>query len=191
MVPVGEGGVALLYVKYAPAIYTHCHRFLHSGAAARDATQESFARVVAHGTLPAHEWDALRYLFRVSTNVCLNLLREHAVQRRANSELSARAAGGRDSESTVADREFALTLLARCGEAGARVAIMHYLDGLTQIEIAAVLGVTRKTVFNRLRKAARIAEELLRSPVPPEPGGVPAGTAAADGSARDGRRTLR
>ena len=39
---------------------------------------------------------------------------------------------------------------------------MHYLDGMSQVEIAQVLGITRRTVFNRLRKLARIADELLR-----------------------------
>jgi DNA-binding transcriptional regulator LsrR (DeoR family) len=53
-------------------------------------------------------------------------------------------------------------VLDRCGEGGAQVAIMHYLDGMSQVEIAEVLGITRRTVFNRLRKLARIAGDLLR-----------------------------
>jgi DNA-binding transcriptional regulator LsrR (DeoR family) len=47
---------------------------------------------------------------------------------------------------------------------------MHYLDGMTQVEIAEVLGITRRTVFNRLRKLARVAGELLRAgPRRPKP----------------------
>jgi len=38
---------------------------------------------------------------------------------------------------------------------------MHYVDGMSQVEIAEVLGITRRTVFNRLRRLARIARDLL------------------------------
>ncbi len=79
----GETALGELYAKFAPAIYAHCRRFLQSPAAARDATQEAFIRVLARGVVLPREEEALRYLYRVSTNVCLNLLREHNVHTRA------------------------------------------------------------------------------------------------------------
>ena len=75
------------------------------------------------------------------------------------------------------DREFVAVVLDRCGEAGASVAVMHYVDGMSQVEIAETLGITRRTVFNRLRKVARIARDLLGIP---EPEG---GTTRREGSA--------
>ena len=167
-----ETALAALYAKYAPAIYSHCRRFLQSPAAARDATQEAFVRVLAHGVALPREEEALRYLYRVATNVCLNLLREHNVHTRAAPTLVARAPQVGSAESGLADREFVELVLERCGEGGARVAVMHYLDGMSQVEIAQVLGITRRTVFNRLRKLARVADELLRgrsrAPTPKE-----------------------
>ena len=160
---VSETALAALYAKCAPAIYAHCRRFLQSPAAARDATQEAFVRVLAHGVTLPREDEAMRYLYRVATNVCLNLLREHNVQTRAAPTLALRAPHTGSAESGHADREFVKIVLARCGEGGARVAIMHYLDGMSQVEVAQVLGITRRTVFNRLRKVARIAGELLRA----------------------------
>jgi DNA-directed RNA polymerase specialized sigma24 family protein len=38
---------------------------------------------------------------------------------------------------------------------------MHDVDGMSQIEIAETLGITRRTVFSRLRKVARIGRDLL------------------------------
>jgi RNA polymerase sigma-70 factor (ECF subfamily) len=157
-----ETALAALYAKYAPAIYAHCRRFLQSPAAARDATQESFVRVLAHGVALPREEESLRYLYRVATNVCLNLLREHSVHTRAAPTLVARVPHTSSAEAGLADREFVEIVLERCGEGGAQVAVMHYLDGMSQVEIAQVLGITRRTVFNRLRKLARVAEELLR-----------------------------
>jgi RNA polymerase sigma-70 factor, ECF subfamily len=156
-----ETALAALYAKYSPAIYAHCRRFLQSPAAARDATQEAFVRVLAHGVELPREEEALRYLYRVATNVCLNLLREHNVHTRAVPTLAAQRPHTGSAESGVADRQFVEIVLARCGENGARVAVMHYLDGMSQVEIAQVLGITRRTVFNRLRKLAHVAEELL------------------------------
>lgn len=166
----GDAALAALYQKYAPAIYAHCRRFMHSPAAARDATQEAFVRVLAHGVSLPREEEALRYLYRVATNVCLNLLREQNVHTRAVPTLTARTLHTGSAESGVADRQFVEAVLERCGEGGAQVAVMHYLDGMTQVEIAEVLGITRRTVFNRLHKLARVAGELLRAgPRRPKP----------------------
>ena len=46
---ISETALAALYQKYAPAIYAHCRRMLQSQAAARDATQEAFIRVLTRG----------------------------------------------------------------------------------------------------------------------------------------------
>jgi RNA polymerase sigma-70 factor (ECF subfamily) len=158
-----ETALANLYAKYSPAIYAHCRRFLQSPAAARDATQEAFVRVLVRGVVLPREEEALRYLYRVSTNVCLNLLREHSVHTRAAPSIAAGTSHVGSAESGLADREFVKAVLDRCGEGGAQVAVMHYLDGMSQVEIAEVLGITRRTVFNRLRKLARIAGDLLRA----------------------------
>jgi RNA polymerase sigma factor (sigma-70 family) len=154
-----EAALAALYQKYAPAIYAHCRRFMQSPAAARDATQEAFVRVLAHGVVLPREEEALRYLYRVATNVCLNLLREHSVHARATPTLVARTPHTGSAESG----EFVGIVLERCGEGSAQVAVLHYLDGMSQVEIAETLGITRRTVFNRLRKLARIASELLHA----------------------------
>jgi RNA polymerase sigma-70 factor, ECF subfamily len=161
--PASETALADLYAKYAPAIYAHCRRFLQSPAAARDATQEAFVRVIARGVVLPREEEALRYLYRVSTNVCLNLLREHNVHTRAAPALAANTAHVPSAESGLADREFVTEVLERCGEGGAQVAILHYLDGMSQVDIADTLGITRRTVFNRLRKLSRVAGDLLRA----------------------------
>ena len=105
--------------------------------------------------------DALRYLYRVSTNVCLNQIREVKVHTRAAASLRLRPSSSGSMEGRHVDREFVAVVLDRCGEAGARVAVMHYVDGMSQVEIAEILGITRRTVFNRLRKLARIARDLL------------------------------
>ena len=174
---ISETALAALYQKYAPAIYAHCRRMLQSQAAARDATQEAFVRVLTRGPQFPNDEDALRYLYRVSTNVCLNQIRELKVHTRAAASLRLRPSSSGSTEGRHVDREFVSVVLDRCGEAGATVAVMHYVDGMSQVEIAETLGITRRTVFNRLRKIARIARDLQGLP---EPEG---GTTRREGSA--------
>jgi len=158
-VPARETTIADLYASYFQAIYEHCRRFLQSTASARDATQETFVRVMAHGVSLVLDEGAIRYLYRVSTNVCLNMLNKQKMQNRAVAVLAINTTYVRWND--FADREFVFAVLARCGEGGAQVAIMHYVEGMSQIEIAEVLGITRRTVFNRLRKLSHIARVLL------------------------------
>jgi len=158
---ISETALAALYRKYSPAIYAHCRRMLQSQAAARDATQEAFVRVLARGPGFPNDEDALRHLYRVSTNVCLNHIRELKVHTRAAVTLRERPSSSGSMEGRHVDREFIAAVLDRAGESGATVAVMHYVDGMSQVEIAEVLGITRRTVFNRLRRLARIARDLL------------------------------
>jgi RNA polymerase sigma-70 factor (ECF subfamily) len=169
-----ETALAALYQRSAPAIYAHCRRMLRSQAAARDATQETFVRVLARGPRLPNDDEGRRYLYRVSTNVCLNQIRKRQVHTRAAAFL--RVGLPASMEGRLADREFVAAVLDRCGEAGATVAVLHYVQGMSKVEIAEILGVTRRTVFSRLRKVARVGRDLL-------------GLAQREGERRGGRRT--
>ena len=160
--PICAPALGVLYRKYAPAIQAQCRRYLPSAAAAHDATHEAFVRVLAKGVvLPGQEEDAARYLCRVSINVCLNLIRQDRNHGRAAPGLVALNESHSNSpESDLASRELVQALLAHCKVGDARVAVLHYLDGMPQVEIAKILGITRRSVFNRLRKLKRIASEL-------------------------------
>jgi RNA polymerase sigma-70 factor (ECF subfamily) len=155
--------LGVLYQTYAPAIYARCYRLLHSDVAARDATQEAFARVLGHDRSVLTGDEGLHYLYRVSTNVCFNVLREQRVREHAAPELALRASELASPERGHADRQFVAAILDRCDETAAAIAVMHYIDGMTQVEVAEVLSITRRTVFNRLRRLESLAADLLRS----------------------------
>jgi len=157
--------IAELYRRYGAAIYAHCRRLLGSPTLARDAVQESFVRVLQHQRNLGPGEQALRYLYRTSTNVCINQLRQRSVREKAAPEIAARSTE-REAGASVGDRQFARLLLDRCDDRSAEIAIMHYIDGMTQVEVAATLGITRRTVFNRLRRIEALAVSLLGSGEP-------------------------
>lgn len=162
-----EQGIADLYQRYAPAIYAHCRRLLGSPASGRDALQESFVRVLQHHQSLGPGDQALRYLYRTSTNVCINLLRQRSVRERAAPEIATRTMQAEANQPSPADRQFVRRLLDRCDRKATEIALMHFVDGLTQVEVAATLGITRRTVFNRIKQIQRIAADLLDLPEVP------------------------
>jgi RNA polymerase sigma-70 factor (ECF subfamily) len=156
--------IAELYERYAPAIYARCRRLLGSSAAGRDALQESFVRVLQrHRTLEPGE-QTLRYLYKTATNVCINQLRQRSVRDRAVVQLTAQLAARPSRQPALADREFVKQLLDLCDETAVGVAVMHFVDGMTQVEVAEALGITRRTVYNRIRQIERLAGALLDEP---------------------------
>ena len=65
-------------------------------------------------------------------------------------------------EDLLADRALCATLIARAPEKLRVVAWLYFVDGLDQIEVAEVLGISRRTVFNRLAEFTLNARKFLR-----------------------------
>ena len=146
-------------------LYRRCVRILGNAEMAQDAAQEVFVRVLEHvGSL--HDDRAyLPWLYRVSTNYCLDRLR----QRIRDSAMAA----GLPPESTTPGPECGLAMrqwfdmfLEGIDEQSQQIAIYSFVDGMTQEEIATVMGLSRRTVgkkITRLRENAR----YLRAAVGP------------------------
>ena len=160
---LGAADIAQLYEKYAPAILRASIVGGCSGRARPRATpckRPSDWRVLLRNRDLALGDEALRYLYRTATNVSINVLRQRAVRDRAIPEIAARASKTETAEGH-ADRQFVRMLLDRVDATGGSIAVMHFVDGMTQVEIAATLGITRRTVFNRLKQLERLARALL------------------------------
>jgi RNA polymerase sigma-70 factor (ECF subfamily) len=149
-----------LYRLHAAAIQGRCRRLLGDAEAAADVTQETFIRAARHVERLPPGREALAWLYRVATNLCLNDLRDRRTARAATAafgeSVDACVAG---PEAAVADRELVRQLLAALPEKVRLVALLRHVDGLHDAEVAAALGVGRRTVVYRLtefkQKAAR------------------------------------
>src|SRR5688572_21479182 len=64
-----------LYARFGALIYARCRQILRDDAAAEDATQDVFVRLVQSG-LSLDDASMVRWLNRVTTNLCLNRLRD-------------------------------------------------------------------------------------------------------------------
>jgi len=138
-----------LYRRYGPAIYARCRRLLRDDSLAEDATQEVFVRVLKHIEKAGPD-DALKWIYRLSTNWCLNALRDRA--RQAQPVAQVPDVAGPSPEPDWNDKATSLTLVLRAPEKLRPFALLHYVDGLEHQQIADTLSVSRRTVINRLNE---------------------------------------
>jgi RNA polymerase sigma factor (sigma-70 family) len=157
--PPAAGAVEDLYRRHAAAVLGRCRYLLRDPEAARDAAQDVFVRALR--ALPELRAAASPtvWLLRVATNHCLNLLR---ASRAAWREEIARMARGRTERGIEPDaRELVRALLGAAPEEAQEVAVLYFVDEMTQAEIAAATGRSLPTVRKRLREFLAAARGAL------------------------------
>ncbi len=102
--------------------------------------------------------DAMAWIFRIATNVCLNQIRD---RRRRDTLQPDPPPPDRSAEDAVIDRNLAAQLAEHLPPKIAAPAWLHYVDGIEQGEVARILGVTRRTVTNRLAVFQKNARKFL------------------------------
>jgi RNA polymerase sigma-70 factor (ECF subfamily) len=155
-----------LYRRYGPAIYARCRTLLADESAAEDATQETFLRVQRHLDRVPSAREALYWIYRVATNYCLNELRSRRGRALPHGEITdlpeAEIHGLDAVEARLADQDLARRLIARARPPVRLVAWLYHLDGFEQEEVAAIVGVSRRTVATRLAEFSSNARKFVR-----------------------------
>ena len=119
--------------------------------------QEAFLKLLRIGASYKEATEPLRFLYRLTDNTCLDLLRRGKRLRTAE-PLDQVTLVHPSTDPT--DRKAALEVLAELDSESATIAILAFVDGLTQEEIANEIGVSRVTVNKRI---ARIRETFRPS----------------------------
>ncbi|MCP3142793.1 RNA polymerase sigma factor [Pyxidicoccus xibeiensis] len=162
-----------LYDRYAPGMYRRAFALLQREADAWDAVQESCVRLLQSADDFRREARPMTFIYRVTTNVCLNMLRSRALRDVAPEGEGTE--GSVDGLASTECRDFLLKLARELDERGLTVATLYYLDGMSQEEIAQVLGLSRKTIVRevqrisvRARALGEPASPVVRKEVPHE-----------------------
>lgn len=153
-----------LYRRHAGAVYARCRYLLRDDDAARDAAQDVFVRALR--ALPELRAAAspTAFLLRAATNHCLNVLR---ASRAAWREEVARVALARTERGIEPDaRELVRALLGAAPPEAQEVAVLYFVDELTQAEIAQATGRSVPTVRARLREFLGAARGALAEAMP-------------------------
>mgnify|MGYP001597285842 CR=1 FL=1 len=167
--------MARLYRDYGYVVFRRCVVYLGEPSAAQDALQEVFVRALRaaaefRGDADPRTWlcriaDPRAWLCRIADHVCVDVLRRRQLNpvlsssSREEYEVAIEAAVSDD------DREPLLTvrrLLAGLDPDSLRLAVLYYVDELTQEELAQELGVSRRTIGKRLQHLLDHARSLMR-----------------------------
>ena len=130
-----------LYQRFGGLIMRRARRILGDEQQARDVCHDVFVQI-----LRSDPWappSPAGWLYLTTTNLCLNLLRGSRRRRLALARMP--------PPSTALPPTEAALLLRRVPEELQEIAVYYAVDQMTQEEIAAVLGVSQKTISNRIR----------------------------------------
>ena len=157
------GLLAELYEKHAAAVYGRCRYLLKDDAEAKDALQDVFVKALR--ALPEFRAAAspATWILRIATHHCLNLLRAHKALWRE--QLRAVQAERKVETESPDRRELVRVVLALVPEEAQEVAVLYFVDELTQAEIAQELGRSLPTIRKRLREFLGRAREALGVPL--------------------------
>ena len=132
-----------IYSRYGALVLRRARRILADEQLAHDVCQDVFVQLLRLGG----SWETpsrVGWLFRTTTNCCLNLIRGSRRRQRFLRLLPPPA--------PVPPSLPAQLLLRGLPEYLQEVAIYYGLDQMSQDEIALVLGLSQKTVSNRIRE---------------------------------------
>lgn len=150
-----------LYRRYARPVSRRIRRFYSDPATVDDVLQEVFLRVLENQHKFSGESRPSTWLYTVTTRHCLNRLRDG----KRRSELLAEHGSdmGWGGLARAPSQPSALLLRQIWRELDSElleIAVYYEIDGMTQAQIAEVMGVSRRTVGNRLVELTRRANAL-------------------------------
>lgn len=140
-----------MYHRYGVLLGRRCRLLMRDVALGEDAVQELLAVLLRRGGAMREAASPYRWLCRAADTTCLDLLRRGRRVREALTMDGMAAldpfgpAPGVDAEARYA----ALQALAQLDDEQQALAIMLFVDGMTQGEAATELGVSRVTVNKR------------------------------------------
>lgn len=151
------------YRRYGPMVLRRCRHLLGDEDRARDAMQDVFVNVLRYqerleDTAPSS------LLYRMATNVCLNLLRTARRRPEVPGEWPDDAAAhDADPEVTALSRSILARLFGDPVGNAAAIAVHRYLDGMTLAEVAREVGLSATSVRKRL---LHLTQTALQQPSP-------------------------
>tara|TARA_R110002096_G_scaffold239101_3_gene430808 strand:+ start:25411 stop:25908 length:498 start_codon:yes stop_codon:yes gene_type:complete len=159
---MNRADIETLYRRYGPMVLRRARRLLGNEQAALDAMHEVFIKAIKSGDGFRGEASHVTWLYRITTNYCLNQIRDSNRQRDLLDEHM--PAKEHSSTPTDDDRLSVQKLLSDLPVELRDIVIYYYIDDMNHGEIANMLGVSRRTVGNRLETFRAIAQEKLELP---------------------------
>lgn len=147
--------------QYGTAVYRMCYVYLRNQSLAEDAGQEAFIK--AYRNLDSFEGkhgnSEKAWLMRIAINTCKDYQRSNwfrnLYKTKALDELPESAYQADEHDRTVTEEIMQLPTKLK------EIVLLYYYQDMTYDEIALALGVSKTTVFQRLKKAKHLLKTKL------------------------------
>ena len=155
---LGREELQRLYTQLAPAIHRRARLLLGREADAWDVVQEVFEKMLSMGESFRGEAQPMTWAWRITTNLCLNHLRARKLREPKLHLVTADEPSVDQHAGEV--RQLLQVWLTQLDEREQQIATLLFLDGLTQEEVADVLGLSRKTIGREVEELRSKAAAL-------------------------------
>ena len=165
-----QADVSKLYAKYGFFLRRRCRTILRNDALADDALQEAFVKVLrSEGALEKVD-EPLRWLYRVVDRCCFDALRKkrRSVESPLEDDDRSPTMASAHPSVDIEMRDAVLRLLATLSEDEMRIALLLFVDGMSQGEIADEMSLSRVTINKKVQAIRARAEMWLGKAHPAE-----------------------
>ena len=133
-------------------VLRRCRQLLKDDVRARDAMQDVFIKMLSKQN-GSQIMFPTSLIFRISTNVCLNMLRDQKSHRSLDDkDIVESIAAYDDSEDKFMMRDFLARIFRKEKPSTREMAVLYYLDEMTFKEVAQETGFSVSGVRKRLRE---------------------------------------
>ncbi len=157
---VPEQEIRALYQRYAHVVHYRARQILGSEEEAADAVQETFARVIRNYDSFRQESSPLTWMYRITTNYCLNRLRDRRGHARKHENHREELGGDgltRVDFGAELDAKTLRQLVAGADEETRAILLHLYFDDMTREEAAKQVGISVPTLRKRLDAFFKVA----------------------------------
>lgn len=167
--------VSALYARYGFFLLRRCRTILRDDGLADDVLQEAFVKILRAGSAVREAGEPLRWLYRVVDHCCIDAIRKRrrSLDTLGDAEGPERASAAMMAPhpaATIETRDAVIRMLATFDETEMRIALLLFVDGLSQGEIADEIGVSRVTVNKKIQAIRAAAEAWVGPSAPTEAG---------------------
>ena len=152
-----ERAFVRLAEDYAARLYAVAYRLLGNRADAQDAVQRAVLKSYAARDAYSPRWAVSTWLYRILTNVCVDELR----RRRPSTDIAMVPVSTPSAAGAIGDRIDVGRALETVPREARVLLALHYVDGLSHQELAAIRGISVNTVKSQLARGKRILRTAL------------------------------
>ena len=140
-------------------IYRYCYYKVRDKHTAEDITQEVFLRFLDSGY--REQGKMLQYLYTIARHLCIDYYRGKDTVARMSADDLSELAGDSEFENTVAIRADIWRVMNTLSEEDREILLLKYANEETDAVICRVYGISRFTLYRRLRRLRKELKTVL------------------------------